>query len=86
MEILLISVLSIFSVIGFVTVVKELIYERLNPRKIVLHTLNDENKIEYIVRTLKKQYPSTDIFIKDSGSSDDTIIIAEKAGAMVENT
>ena len=85
MEVFLISMLSVFSVIGIITVFKELIYEKLNPKEIVLHTFNDENRIEYLIRSLKNQYPDTIVRIKDNNSSDRTLEIAEKMEILTEN-
>lgn len=83
MKVFLISMLSVFSVIGIITVFKEWIYEKLNPKEIILHTLNDENKIEYLIRSLKNQYPSAVIKIVDNGSDDLTLKIAGKLGVLI---
>lgn len=85
MEVFFISMLSVFSVIGIITVFKEWIYEKLNPKEIVLYTLNDEDKIEYLIRSLKNQYPNTVIKIKDNGSNDCTMEIAGKLGVLIED-
>ena len=83
MEILMISVLSLFAVLGAVTICKELIYGSLKPKEITIYTLNDENSIEYLLRSLKNQYPETVIKIKDKGSDDKTLEIARRLGANV---
>lgn len=83
MEILLLSFLSLFAVIGAVNVLKELIYGSLKPKKITIYTLNDENSIEYLVRSLKNQYPETIITVHDGGSEDKTLEIAGRLGVKV---
>lgn len=83
MEILMISVLSMFAVIGVLTVCKDLIYGSLKPREITIYTLNDENSIEYLVRSLRNQYPETLIKVHDRGSEDKTMEIAGKLGVNV---
>ena len=83
MELFLISILSLLAVLGAVTALKELIYGALNPKKITIYTLNDENSIEYIMRSLKNQYPGTVIAVCDRGSEDKTVEIAEKLGAEI---
>ena len=85
MELFLISILSLLAVLGAVTTVKELIYGSLNPKKITIYTVNDENSIEYLVRSLKNQYPGTVIAVCDNGSEDKTVEIAEKLGAEVRH-
>lgn len=83
MEIFMISVLSLFAILGAVTIFKELIYGSLKPKEITIYTLNDENNIEYLIRSLKNQYPETVIKIKDRGSEDKTLEIAHRLGVKV---
>lgn len=85
MELFLISTLSLFAILGAVTAVKEIVYGSLNPKKITIYTLNDENSIEYLVRSLKNQYPGTVIAVCDNNSEDKTVEIAEKLGAEVRH-
>lgn len=86
MEIFMISVLSLFAVLGAVTICKELIYGSLKPREITIYALNNENSIEYLLRSLKNQYPETVIKIKDGGSEDKTLEIAKKLGVEVNDS
>ncbi|MDO5398424.1 MAG: glycosyltransferase [bacterium] len=63
---------------------KELIYGSLKPKEITIYTLNDENSIEYMVRSLKNQYPETAITIQDGGSEDKTLEIADRLGVKMK--
>lgn len=73
-----ISLLTAFAIVGFVTVVKELIYENLHTKNITLYTKNNENDIEFILRSLRKNFPNANIIVKDLHSDDSTPEIAEK--------
>jgi predicted ferric reductase len=71
-------------VLGFVSFIKELMYVRLHPAQITLFTCNNENDIEYIIRSLKNSFPETQICVVDSESEDLTVAIAERLGASVK--
>lgn len=46
---------------------------------------NEAQTIEKVVKDFKKALPKADIYVYDNNSSDDTAIIAEKAGAIVKH-
>lgn len=73
-----IAVLSAFAIIGVVAVIKELIYDNVHTREITVYTLNNENDIEYVLRSLRNSFPRSDISIRDLGSQDMTLEIAKK--------
>ena len=86
MDIFFIAILSLFAVLGFVTLIKELVYGCLHPKEITLYTLNDEKNIEFLIRSLKNQFPDTVITVRDNGSSDATVEIAKRLGADIKRS
>jgi glycosyltransferase involved in cell wall biosynthesis len=50
---------------------------------IIIPAYNEEDIIEDIVTRIKSLYPDFDIIVVDDGSTDDTAVAAQKAGAMV---
>lgn len=48
---------------------------------IIIPTLNEAERIEALIGSLKRQDPESDILVVDGGSSDDTLARALKAGA-----
>lgn len=50
---------------------------------VVIPTYNEENSIEHVIMDFKKQKFVTNIIVVDNHSSDNTVFIAEKAGAIV---
>lgn len=73
-----IAILSAFAIIGVVTVIRELIYDNVHTKEITVYTLNNENDIEYVLRSLRNSFPRSDILVKDLGSDDLTVEISEK--------
>ncbi len=60
-------------------------YKPLDQIKIcvIIPTYNEENSIETVIMDFKKQKFVTDIIVVDNHSSDNTVSLAEKAGAIV---
>jgi len=78
--IVFIAVLSALAVIGFVTILNTLIYDNVHTREITVYTLNNENDIEYVLRSLKNSFPKSKITVTDLGSEDATQEIVSKLG------
>lgn len=75
--------LSVFAVLGAVTLAKELLFGKPHTDEVTLFTCNNENDIEYTIRCAKHQFPGSDITVIDCGSKDDTAVIAKKLGAKI---
>lgn len=73
-----IAILTAFAIVGFVTIIKELIHENLHVKEITVYTKNNENEIEYVLRSIRNTFPDANIIVKDLGSEDLTIEIVEK--------
>lgn len=83
MQLFGLCILSILTVLGFVSLVKELAYGRLHPSEITFFTCNNENDIEYVIRCAKKSFPDAVIKVIDCGSADATAEIARRMGCRV---
>ena len=79
-SLLLISVLSFFSVVGAYMLAKEIISSRLcpDPESVVLSVKNCENDIEYTLRALLSRYPKSRIIVRDDCSVDSTAEIVRR--------
>ncbi len=80
-----IAVLSAFAIIGFVSLIKEFLYGDSLTDKITVYTLNRENDIEYVLRSLKYRFPDTEIELHDLGSCDLTTDIADRLDVYESN-
>ena len=76
MEITIICILSILAVIGIDCIVKNVVrrfvYASPPVPCVNIFTYNNENDVEYTVRSALNNYPDSEITIYDSGSTDDT--------------
>ena len=72
--------ITLLAVIGFVTILNTLIYDNVHTREINVYTLNNENDIEYVLRSLKNSFPKSKITVTDLGSEDATQEIVSKLG------
>jgi glucosyl-3-phosphoglycerate synthase len=57
------------------------------PKKvsIIIPALNEEQSIEKVVRVLFKSFNDSEIIVVNDGSTDETEILANQAGALVIN-
>lgn len=86
MQIFYFCIISVFAVIGFIGMVKELVFGKLHPKEITLFTYNNENDIEYILRSIRSSFPNAQIKITDCGSTDATVKIAQRLGIDLSST
>lgn len=76
--IIFIAILCALAIVGVVTILNALIYDTSHVCEITVYTLNNENDIEYVIRSLKHSFPGSEIVVKDLGSVDMTVEIAQK--------
>lgn len=76
MEIIILSALSVFAVLGICCFIKERIRHYFAPEPhVVFYEYNDENDAEYDLRCIQMKYPDCKIFIIDRGKNHEFIKI-----------
>ena len=56
----------------------------MNKIAVLIPTYNEEKDIKKVISDFKKELPHADIYVYDNNSTDETVAIAKKAGAIVK--
>ncbi len=85
-NIIIISVVSFFALLGIYYIVREITGALLKeePAFVLLTVKNRENDIEYSIRSLLLKYPESDIIVTDNSSEDKTMEIARRMSLMYD--
>ena len=57
----------------------------MNKVAVLIPCYNEALTVEKVVTDFKRELPDADIYVYDNNSTDDTAVLAEKAGAIVRH-
>lgn len=85
-NIIIISVVSFFALLGIYYIAREITgaFLKEEPSFVLLTVKNRENDIEYSIRSLLLKYPESDIIVTDNSSEDKTMEIARRMSLMYD--